>query len=104
MHRLFVYGTLTDARQVTAVLGRTPPSRPAVLPGFRAEPHPAGPWPVAAPDPATRLAGILLEELAEEDLRLLDVYEGVAEGLYARTAVTAEVDGRRVGAWAYVKL
>lgn len=88
---IFVYGTLTDAAAVDALLDEWRYDGEAVLDGLgRVD----GRYPTLAPDGST--AGRLL---VTPELERLDAYEGVDRGLYVRAAVPM-VDGDR--AWVYV--
>jgi len=104
MDRLFAYGTLLGHGSMRGIIGRRPRSRPATLPGFRTVAHPNGPWLLALPDPGGRILGRLFEGLEPEEIRALDEYEGVREGLYRRSMETVQVGRERLQAWAYIKV
>lgn len=88
---VFVYGTLTDAGVVDALLDEWRFDGDAVLEGLR---RAEGRYPTLAPGGTT--AGRLL---VTPELDRLDAYEGVDRGLYVRAAVPmAEGDQ----AWLYV--
>jgi gamma-glutamylcyclotransferase (GGCT)/AIG2-like uncharacterized protein YtfP len=86
--RLFVYGTLLFPEVLTALLGRVPPSAPAVAPGWRVAALAGRVYPGLAPDPASAATGAVLSGLDATELVLLDAYEDVDEADYARTDIT----------------
>ena len=100
---VFVYGSLLDDAVVAEVIGRTVPTRPAVLEGYERVQIAGFPYPFVRPCPGQRVSGRLLLDLTAEDLRRLDEYEDVDLGLYRRVEVTVRAEGdapRR--AWVYV--
>lgn len=100
---LFVYGTLLDERFVGHLLEHPVASEPAELRGFRIAELPAFQWPVLVAVDGAVASGSLYRDLSLEDLRRLDLYEGVAEGLYIRLEVEVETGrGGREAAWAYL--
>ncbi len=103
MDKLFVYGTLLDESLVRELLGRVPPSQPAMLKGFRLGRHPTVPHATAELDPAASIPGRVYEGLTVEELERVDRYEGVPEGLFTRVGVTVEVGPWRADAWMYTK-
>lgn len=103
---LFVYGTLTDPSIRARVLGPNPhiTVRPARLAGFRRVVVPGFEYPViAAGAPGDRVEGQLLDGLTPEDYAILDGYEDVADGLYARLCVLVDTEHGQAPAWAYVQ-
>ncbi|MDZ7702386.1 MAG: gamma-glutamylcyclotransferase family protein [Halobacteriales archaeon] len=88
---VFVYGSLTDADRVDALLGDWRFAGEATLVGLRPV---AGRHPTLVPGGET--AGRLL---VTSELDALDRYEGVDRGLYVRVGVPV-VDGG--SAWVYV--
>lgn len=101
---LFAYGTLTDARFVARLLERPVAAEPAELLDFlRVEPVGFA-YPVVLESPGERTAGVLYRHLTEEDLRRLDGYEGVAEGLYFRERARVARPGAAAPepAWVYL--
>ncbi|WP_435155987.1 gamma-glutamylcyclotransferase family protein [Haladaptatus sp. DFWS20] len=81
---VFVYGTLTDHDRAATVLETFEFVGDAVLSGLHCV---DGEYPTLAPGGET--TGRLLET---PDVTLLDSYEGVERGLYARITVPAETD------------
>jgi hypothetical protein len=90
-HRLFAYGELADPDELGRIIGRRVPSSPAVLPGYRRVCLPGFPFPLAMRSPRGAIHGRLYDGIEEWDLRLLDVWETTAEGLYVRSLVAVEV-------------
>lgn len=96
---LFVYGTLRSDGSQAHLLGprrRTEASVQGTL------------WDLPAGYPALQLAGEgrvwgeRVEPVSDDLLRLLDVYEGVPQGLYTRAMVDLRVGLRTEPAWAWV--
>jgi gamma-glutamylcyclotransferase (GGCT)/AIG2-like uncharacterized protein YtfP len=73
---LFAYGTLTFGPVVEALLGRRPPTSPAVAPGWRAARLPGRPYPGLVPAADRQAAGVLLIGLTPAEWALLDAWEG----------------------------
>ncbi|RDC73430.1 NUDIX domain-containing protein [Rhodovulum sp. 12E13] len=84
---VFLFGTLRDATLRRVVLGDDAPVVPAALPGWAVARVARGDWPVLAPAPEGRAAG-LLAALGAEALARADWYEGLFG--YAREAATVE--------------
>ncbi len=104
---LFVYGTLLDATFVGNLLGRPFVPEPAELLDFQLLELPGLAYPVIQEASGRKVEGRLYRHLTEEDFERLDAYEGVAEGLYQRTAgeitTPATADrGSTERAWIYV--
>jgi len=77
---LFVYGTLQDADILGAVLGRavdTTRLRPAMAPGYRAVTYPGRVYPALVVSALDHAPGLLLEDLSQDDLAMLDAFEGL---------------------------
>jgi gamma-glutamylcyclotransferase (GGCT)/AIG2-like uncharacterized protein YtfP len=86
---LFAYGALTFREVLEERIGHVWAGeyRPATLPGWKIE---AG-WPRhAVPTPKGRAFGFLLPLLTEQDLRVIDKYEGVHNDVYRRVIVELE--------------
>lgn len=97
---LFVYGTLLDEDVFSAVLGRAPPTVPAVLAGFRRHPVAHTAYPAIVVDADHTVSGHLVHDLSATELRRLDGFEG---GDYQRVVVTVTTsDGRQHPANVYV--
>ena len=97
---LFVYGTLMRGEERDGLVAHLP-TVPATVRGqlWRV---PAG-YPALHLDPAgTEIRGELLQLENESILMVLDLYEGVSEGLYSREVVSISVRGKQETAWAYV--
>jgi gamma-glutamylcyclotransferase (GGCT)/AIG2-like uncharacterized protein YtfP len=97
--RLFVYGTLLDADQLHAVTGRTFPTRPARLAGWRRV-WPPGGWPDVVPDAGTHVDGAVVEDIDDRALAALDAYEDAGR-LYRREDATVTVDGAAISCQLY---
>lgn len=101
---LFTYGTLTSRRRLEELLKRVVKEpRPASLKGFRLFHAPPLDYPLILPDPAAEIAG-LLYEVSEEELPILDRYEGLDDDPppYTRQWVEVACEGDRVRAQVYV--
>ncbi|TVQ91388.1 MAG: gamma-glutamylcyclotransferase [Deltaproteobacteria bacterium] len=96
---LFVYGTLVEGERRSSMLG-DPPRRPAKVFG-RLYHLPAG-YPAVSLGGEEPVYGELLPPVPEPLLRLLDHYEGVADGLYRRVQVRAITGLEQHLAWIYV--
>lgn len=100
LRRLFVYGSLLRGQPQDGLVTAFP-ATPATCRG-RLYLVPAG-YPVLVPDPAgPEIAGELLELASPSNFRVLDLYEGVNEGLYQRATVSVRCRGRDLEAQAYV--
>mgnify|MGYP000045648540 CR=1 FL=1 len=75
--RLFVYGTLRDPELVRRITGRTFPTEPASLPGWRlvSPAQSRSGYPEIVPDPEGCVPGLLLHDLDPASLHRLDAYE-----------------------------
>jgi gamma-glutamylcyclotransferase (GGCT)/AIG2-like uncharacterized protein YtfP len=97
---VFVYGTLRDAEYQQALFGRTLPTRPATLPGWRAVVAEGGYLTVVV-EPADTVNGDLIT-LDETALATADAWEDVP--LYTRLPVEARTAGDvTVNAQVYVR-
>ncbi len=97
---LFVYGTLMRGEERDGLVAHLP-ATPASVRGqlWRV---PAG-YPALYLDPAgIEIRGELLQLENESILMVLDLYEGVSEGLYSREVVPITVRGMKKTAWVYV--
>ena len=98
--KLFVYGTLMRGEERDGLVAHLP-ATPATVIGqlWRV---PAG-YPALHLDPTgTEIKGELLQLETKSILMVLDLYEGVSEGLYSREKVSISVHGMQETAWAYV--
>ena len=97
--KLFVYGTLMRGEERDGLVAHLS-AVPATVRGhlWRA---PAG-YPALMLDPSgPKIQGELLKLNQESILMVLDLYEGVAEGLYTREIIDVNVNGQNESAWAY---
>ena len=98
---LFVYGSLMSGMENGGMLSRFP-RRPAELPG-RLYRVPAG-YPMLGPDPeAAPVRGELVTLPHAGILQVLDLFEGVGQGLYRRLKLEARVEGAPQLAWVYAQ-
>ena len=104
--RLFVYGLLLFPAAVTALTGHRFHSRKAILQGFRRHCLGiAGYRHIAAiaEDGNAIVQGRVLYGIDRRSLKILDVFEGVDQGLYCREPVSVTSNtGRRITAQAYL--
>ncbi len=97
--RVFVYGSLLDARRQREVVGREPRMLAARLPGFERR---RGRYFYIVPQTGAQTAGAILMDLDARDLSALDRYEDVPN-LYTREMVTVLTEGRgEITCWCYV--
>jgi gamma-glutamylcyclotransferase (GGCT)/AIG2-like uncharacterized protein YtfP len=82
---LFAYGTLTDEALVAGLLGRPVRAEAARLVDFELLELEGFGYPTVFAAEGEEVEGKLYRGLTDEDLRRLDAYEGVGEGLYRRT-------------------
>ena len=103
---LFVYGSLRDPRVRARLLGDRPAltTSPAILRGHRRQWVPGFEYPFVVPAaPDDRVDGELILGLQPSDYVILDRYEDLDDGLYARAAVTVETPHGPAEAWTYLK-
>ncbi len=83
---LFAYGTLRDPALLDRLLGPSPERTlvAAELRDFAKVWRPGFDYPLVVPQPGARVRGVLIFGLDGEAYRVLDDYEGVAEGDYRR--------------------
>lgn len=75
-NRLFVYGTLQDARVIRAVTGRTFASTAAILPDYRRNRVKDADYPGIVADITAKVGGCLLMDVDCVSLDKLDAFEG----------------------------
>ena len=94
-HRLFVYGTLVDPARVDEVLGHRHRGERlrARLSGYHRVVTERYPFPFIVATEGGVVDGVVLEDLSPDDLRVLDSYEEVDEGVYCRALADVEVWG-----------
>ncbi|MFC9996837.1 gamma-glutamylcyclotransferase family protein [Nocardia sp. NPDC127526] len=95
---LFVYGTLQFPEVLLPLIGRTPASEPARLPGRRVAELPGRVYPglVAANDSAAQ--GFLLTGLTPAEWQVLDAFE---DDEYDLVPISVHAGDREVYAWTY---
>ena len=96
---LFVYGTLMSDGPRAGLLGRGRRRLGRVQGRLFA--MPSG-YPALVLGSEGTVEGEVVEGLDESRMRMIDLYEGVPEGLYERVDVDVEIDGKSTAAWAYV--
>jgi len=96
--RLFVYGTLKNARIQKVVFGRSEPGEPDELVGFSLSSLKMGSLtcPVVVSDPSSSVMGIVIS-VTPEELRRIDRYETEA---YMRVRVTLKSG---INTWVYIE-
>lgn len=96
---LFVYGTLLVPEIARAVVGRVPPSLPAVLFDHARVTVEGCVYPAVTPRRGERVSGAVYLDLSPEELERLDAYEGE---LYQRRRVRISVNDTLDEALCYV--
>ena len=100
MHRIFCYGTLQVPEVMRAVTGRFYEGKKATLPGYAMYRVKDAEYPGIVPSYNRETEGTLFSGLSDEDLKVLDAFEG---NFYARHSVKVDLqDGRTIAAWVYV--
>lgn len=90
---VFVAAGLIDDTLIANLIEREVASVAARLDGYRRVELADACWAVLEPAAGESVAGTVLLVLAAEDLRRLDSYRGVGEGLYRRTVAMASIEG-----------
>ena len=99
LRRLFCYGTLQSPAVMTAIVGRSPRRRAAVLPGHQVARLAGRPWLGITISPAGTVSGTLYHDLTPAELRRLDRYEGTD---YRRATVRVRMAAGRYSTWVYL--
>jgi gamma-glutamylcyclotransferase (GGCT)/AIG2-like uncharacterized protein YtfP len=101
VHHLFVYGTLLQGQPSDGLLAGLP-SQPATLRGYLYRMKRG--YPALVPDPdGLAIQGELVEISDVGRFAVIDIYEGVPQGLYTRIEHPVELAiGRGQLAWVYV--
>ena len=97
---LFVYGTLMRGEEREGIVAHLP-AKPAIARGhlWRA---PAGYPALLIDSQGLPIRGELLAVEQPSIFMVLDLYEGVAEGLYNREIIDVQTENGSTQAWAYV--
>ncbi|KAG2655945.1 AIG2-like protein D [Panicum virgatum] len=74
-HSVFVYGTLMAEEVVRVLLGRAPPSSPALLPGHRRFSLRGRVYPAILPVPDHAVSGKVFRGLTDRELHVFDLFE-----------------------------
>ncbi len=102
---LFVYGTLMDRARLNTLLKRVPEMHPARVDGYRQFYDDSLGFQSAERDDRSSIRGMLISGITAQELRTLDHYEGIGEGMYRRVKVRAFIVDRKAWseAFMYVK-
>ena len=101
--RIFVYGTLLQKPVVQNVLGYCPEGEEALLSNYRRRALASRDYPGIIPARGDTVKGLLYPLQQEDDLSLLDDYEGHDyERITEFVAHTGKSSGESVLAWVYV--
>jgi gamma-glutamylcyclotransferase (GGCT)/AIG2-like uncharacterized protein YtfP len=98
---LFVYGTLMSPNLINRVIGRVPKMVPAVLHNFHRYKIQDRPYPGIAEAKGSRVEGMFIESLDDEEFSKLDEYENIE---YERIPVEVQLacnDTERQGTTTY---
>lgn len=74
----------------------------AILPGFKRISIVGAVYPTAIRKTGSQIEGMIYQ-VAAEDLKMLDIYEGVEQDLFAKTEAVAEVDELKLSVFVYTK-
>lgn len=100
MNRLFCYGTLQIPEVIHAVTGRTYTGAAARLNGYAAFRVKDAEYPGIIPSPGSATDGIVYENVSDDELEVLDLFEGE---FYRRKLLTVVLhNGQTRTAWVYV--
>jgi gamma-glutamylcyclotransferase (GGCT)/AIG2-like uncharacterized protein YtfP len=101
---LFVYGSLEDDRFVALLLERELTVEVARLQDHRVLDMEGAGVPIVLPAEGETVLGRLYRGLSSEDMRRLDAYQGVGEGLFRRLGLQVVASGAEVAesAWVYI--
>ena len=100
MTTVFLYGTLRDPDVQEIVIGKSFPERKALLKGFKAVFVLGEVFPKYLEDERFDLLGTLVD-VDDEQLKKIDIFEGVAGGDFVKEEVTVECDDQQVKALTY---
>jgi gamma-glutamylcyclotransferase (GGCT)/AIG2-like uncharacterized protein YtfP len=91
-HSLFVYGTLMAPEVVKTLIGRVPPSMPAILKGYIRHPVIVHVFPglIKCRDDNVCTEGLMYHELDYKEMRVLDWFE---DDEYTRTNIEVQLVG-----------
>lgn len=101
---LFAYGSLTERRTFSKVIGRIPPNPvPATLHGYRMYETTIG-YPIVLPEAGAAVTGLVYYSLTQADWKRLDEYENLNDQppAHHRKLVTLEGAHGRINAHVYV--
>ncbi len=101
---LFVYGSLEDERFVSLLLERDLVVEVARLANHKLVDMDGVGVPIVVPLEGETVLGRLYRGLSPEDMRRLDAYQGVGEGLFRRLGLRVQASGAEEPehAWVYV--
>ena len=88
---VFVFGELFDAEFFGRLLEHPVVFEPARLVGYRIAQLAAFDWPILVLDDDETVSGSVCRGVEAADLRRIDAYHGVEEGLYRREAVSLRI-------------
>ncbi|XP_047080965.1 AIG2-like protein D [Lolium rigidum] len=74
-HSVFVYGTLMSEEVVRVLLGRVPPSSPALLPNHQRLSIRGRVYPAILPVDGNQVSGRVFKEITDGELDVLDIFE-----------------------------
>lgn len=83
-HSVFVYGTLMAEEVVRVLLGRVPPSSPAILPNHHRFSIKGRVYPAILPVDSNKVAGKVFKSITNRELTVLDIFE---DEEYVRTTL-----------------
>mmetsp|Transcript_28040 Transcript_28040/g.61366 ORF Transcript_28040/g.61366 Transcript_28040/m.61366 type:complete len:158 (+) Transcript_28040:77-550(+) len=84
----FVYGSLLAPEVLHALLGRVPKQSKASLSGYKRYSIKQRPYPGIIRDSDSVVLGEVLHDLTREDQDILDEFEDIRSGYYAKTAAS----------------
>uniref|UniRef100_A0ACD5TCK3 Uncharacterized protein n=1 Tax=Avena sativa TaxID=4498 RepID=A0ACD5TCK3_AVESA len=100
-HRVFVYGTLMSEEVVRVLLGRVPPSSPALLPNHQRFSIKGRVYPAILPVDGNQVPGKVFKEITDGELHVLDTFED-EEYVRETVGVSLTDSSETVPAFAYI--
>ncbi len=97
--QLFVYGTLTFSEILSKLLGKKHVSIPGLLENYKIKKFSNAEYPGIIADQNSNVSGKIIFGINEQDILILDAYEGV---MYKRNILTVKASSKKYNCQVYV--